>query len=70
MSCLLADVQAKVVTTVGNTGGCQSWYLDKRGRNTSLWPDFTFVFRRKTHRFDPEHSTITSAGGQPLITDT
>lgn len=60
------DIQAKVAGTVWNTGGCQSWYLDKQGRNTSLWPDFTFVFRRKTHRFDPDHYAITSASGQPL----
>ena len=62
------DIQAKVAGTVWNTGGCQSWYLDKQGRNTSLWPDFTFVFRRKTHRFDPEHYVITTAAGQPLPT--
>ncbi len=34
--------------------GCQSWYLDARGRNRSLWPDFTFRFRRATQRFDAE----------------
>jgi cation diffusion facilitator CzcD-associated flavoprotein CzcO len=32
--------------------GCRSWYLDARGRNTALWPGFTFVFRRLTARFD------------------
>jgi cation diffusion facilitator CzcD-associated flavoprotein CzcO len=32
--------------------GCRSWYLDSRGRNTTLWPGFTFVFRRQTARFD------------------
>jgi cyclohexanone monooxygenase len=32
--------------------GCRSWYLDARGRNTTLWPGFTFVFRRQTARFD------------------
>jgi cation diffusion facilitator CzcD-associated flavoprotein CzcO len=34
--------------------GCKSWYLDGRGRNRSLWPDFTFRFRRATQRFDLE----------------
>jgi hypothetical protein len=34
------------------SSGCRSWYLDARGRNTTLWPGFTFVFRRQTARFD------------------
>ena len=41
--------------TVWNTGGCASWYLDAEGRNTTLWPDFTWKFRRRTRRFDAEH---------------
>jgi hypothetical protein len=24
-----------------------SWYLDRTGRNSSLWPDFTWRFRRR-----------------------
>jgi cation diffusion facilitator CzcD-associated flavoprotein CzcO len=38
--------------TVWNTG-CASWYLDDTGRNATLWPDWTFRFRRRTARFDP-----------------
>jgi hypothetical protein len=34
-------------------GGCGSWYLDHRGRNTTLWPDHTWKFRRLTRRFHP-----------------
>jgi hypothetical protein len=34
------------------TGGCGSWYLDAHGNNTTLWPDFTFAFRRTTRHFD------------------
>jgi hypothetical protein len=30
-----------------------SWYLDHRGRNTTLWPDHTWKFRRFTRRFHP-----------------
>jgi cation diffusion facilitator CzcD-associated flavoprotein CzcO len=37
--------------TVWNTG-CASWYLDDTGRNATLWPDWTFRFRRRTSRFD------------------
>jgi cation diffusion facilitator CzcD-associated flavoprotein CzcO len=64
------DVQAKVAGTVWNTGGCSSWYLDKTGKNTSLWPDFTFVYRHKTRRFDPAHYMITAATGEPVATRT
>ena len=33
-------------------GGCQSWYLDRHGRNSTLWPDWTMSTRRQTERFD------------------
>jgi hypothetical protein len=33
--------------------GCKSWYLDERGRNTTLWPGFTFTYRRLTRRLEP-----------------
>jgi cation diffusion facilitator CzcD-associated flavoprotein CzcO len=35
------------------TTGCDSWYLDEHGRNTTLWPGFSWKFRRETARFDP-----------------
>ena len=37
--------------TVWSTG-CSSWYLDDTGRNATLWPDWTFAFRRRAARFD------------------
>ncbi|MGO4617775.1 flavin-containing monooxygenase [Nocardia sp. 2YAB30] len=46
------DLQQKLSGSVWVTGGCSSWYLDKHGNNTTLWPDFTFEFRRRTKRFD------------------
>jgi hypothetical protein len=30
----------------------ECWYLDARGTNTGLWPDFTFRFRQQTKTFD------------------
>ncbi|MGV9545097.1 flavin-containing monooxygenase [Nocardia beijingensis] len=47
-----ADLQRKLANSVWLTGGCSSWYLDKHGNNTTLWPDFTFEFRRLTKTFD------------------
>jgi cation diffusion facilitator CzcD-associated flavoprotein CzcO len=40
--------------TVWNAGGCASWYFDKTGRNSAMWPTFTFRFRRALRRFDVE----------------
>lgn len=49
------ELQAKLAPSVWNSGGCASWYLHENGRNPTLWPDFTFRFRRLTRRFDAEH---------------
>ncbi|WP_433711443.1 flavin-containing monooxygenase [Nocardia sp. CA-084685] len=54
------DLQGKLVKSVWNTGGCASWYLDKHGNNTTLWPDFTFEFRRITKNFDVSAYETTS----------
>ncbi|MCW2599212.1 MAG: pyridine nucleotide-disulfide oxidoreductase family protein [Frankiales bacterium] len=46
-----ARLQQELRKTVWNRGGCQSWYLDGHGRNTTLWPTFTFTFMRQLARF-------------------
>ena len=53
------EVQRKASKTVWNTGGCASWYLDDQGRNTTIWPDYTFRFRRRTKRFDARAYELT-----------
>jgi cation diffusion facilitator CzcD-associated flavoprotein CzcO len=45
-------VQRDLVGTVWTSGGCSSWYLDGSGRNSTLWPRFTWQFRQRTARFD------------------
>jgi cation diffusion facilitator CzcD-associated flavoprotein CzcO len=47
------DLHRQLSGTVWNSG-CASWYLDERGRNTAIWPTFTFAFRRLTRRFDAD----------------
>ena len=47
-----ADIQRRMKRTVWNTGGCSSWYLDRHGRNTVLWPRTTFNFRQALAEFD------------------
>ncbi|SDI17745.1 Predicted flavoprotein CzcO associated with the cation diffusion facilitator CzcD [Rhodococcus triatomae] len=55
-----AAVQDDLRSTVWNAGGCRSWYLDARGRNSVQWPTFTFEFRRRLRRFDSENYTVSS----------
>ncbi|MEV6285883.1 NAD(P)/FAD-dependent oxidoreductase [Kribbella sp. NPDC051770] len=52
-------VRSSMRNTVWTRGGCTSWYLDAQGRNTTLWPSFTFRFRQLTRRFDrSEYQTV------------
>jgi cation diffusion facilitator CzcD-associated flavoprotein CzcO len=60
-----AEVQRRMRRTVWMTGGCASWYIAANGRNTTLWPDFTFRFRRRTRRFDPASYLARAAGPLP-----
>ncbi|MET0397386.1 MAG: NAD(P)/FAD-dependent oxidoreductase, partial [Longimicrobiaceae bacterium] len=48
-----AEVDGRMRGTVWTSGGCRSWYLDATGRNSTLWPDFTWRFRRRAARLDP-----------------
>lgn len=57
-----ALIAEKSKGTVWLGGGCASWYLDKHGHNTTLWPDFTFRFRRLTKKLDRENYVGIPAG--------
>ena len=46
------ELQRKLAPSVWNTGGCVSWYLDKNGRNPTIWPDYTFKFAQRLKHFD------------------
>jgi cation diffusion facilitator CzcD-associated flavoprotein CzcO len=55
-----AEVQRRFIEAVRNKldstvwqSGCASWYLDEKGRNTTIWPRFTFDYWWRTRRFDP-----------------
>jgi len=50
----LAEVDARMRPTVWSAGGCASWYMDRTGRNSTLWPSFTWAYGRRTRRFDPD----------------
>lgn len=53
------DVDARMQRMVWVAGGCRSWYLDATGRNSTLWPDFTFRFRRRVQRFHADSHHLT-----------
>ncbi len=57
------EIQKRMAGTVW-TSGCASWYLDANGRNTTLWPGFTFEYRRRTRHFDPEHYNLSPTSVQ------
>ena len=44
--------------TVWVTGGCTSYYIDRNGHNSALWPTYTWPFRRRLREFDPEAYAI------------
>jgi hypothetical protein len=46
-----ASLQERLKGTVWSSG-CMSWYLTRSGKNTTIWPGFTFEFRLRTRRFD------------------
>ncbi|WP_394837325.1 NAD(P)/FAD-dependent oxidoreductase [Pendulispora rubella] len=46
------SLQNRLKGSVWSTG-CASWYLNEQGKNTTLWPSFTFAFRARTRRFVP-----------------
>ncbi len=48
-----AMVDRKMRGTVWTAGGCTSWYLDSTGRNSALWPSYSFTYRMRARRFRP-----------------
>lgn len=51
--------------TVWATGGCVSWYQTKTGKNTTLWPGFTFEYRLRTRKFDLNNYELHKLEARP-----
>jgi cation diffusion facilitator CzcD-associated flavoprotein CzcO len=49
----VAGVDQRMQGTVWTSGGCSSWYLDATGRNSLLWPDWSWSFYRRVATFRP-----------------
>ena len=56
----IADVDARMDRTVW-ASGCKSWYRDSTGRISTLWPDWTWRFRRDVKDFDPAEYRLSAA---------
>jgi cation diffusion facilitator CzcD-associated flavoprotein CzcO len=59
-------VQAALAGTVWNAGGCQSYYLDRNGTNSTIYPWTTIDLRRRTERFDPAEYVLHEHAPQPI----
>ncbi|MDT8437608.1 MAG: NAD(P)/FAD-dependent oxidoreductase [Wenzhouxiangellaceae bacterium] len=64
--CYNAWLQQRLAGTVWNGGGCSSWYLHPRsGKNCTLWPGFTWQYRRMMRRADPAALHVAARGTPP-----
>ena len=60
-----AKAQQRYVSTVDRkmrgtvwVSGCDSWYLDRTGRNSTLWPGGASAYRRRLARFNPRKHLV------------
>ena len=61
-----AGIQQKMTGTVW-ASGCQSWYLDSRGKNTTIWPALTVTYRNATKRVNPADYAIVRVGSGETV---
>ncbi len=60
-------IQQRLKTTVW-ASGCQSWYMNAQGKNTTLWPDLTVTYRNATRQVNPdEYEVGRTAPAHPLL---
>ncbi|MEA2412189.1 MAG: hypothetical protein QOC77_2750 [Thermoleophilaceae bacterium] len=59
-------VQAALAGTVWNSGGCQSYYLDRNGTNSTIYPWTTIDLRRRTARFKLDEYVARDAVPEPV----
>jgi cation diffusion facilitator CzcD-associated flavoprotein CzcO len=58
------DLQERMRGSVWTDGGCNSWYIDRNGKNTTLWPGFSWELRLRTRRFEPADYRLRSGAGE------
>jgi cation diffusion facilitator CzcD-associated flavoprotein CzcO len=69
----VAEVEKGTDGSVWAAGGCSSWYYDRTGRNSTLWPGTVRQYQRRLARFDPADYIgappvpAGRAGGEPAL---
>jgi cyclohexanone monooxygenase len=59
-------VQSALAGTVWNSGGCQSYYLDRNGTNSTIYPWTTIHLRRRTARFKADDYVLGAPVAEPV----
>ena len=57
----IKELDRRSAGTVWVLGGCQSWYLDSKGRNSTLWPGSIGAFKRRILPFKKNEYNIKKA---------
>jgi cation diffusion facilitator CzcD-associated flavoprotein CzcO len=61
-----AAIDRQMTGTVWSSG-CASWYLDNTGRNATLWPDWTWRFRRRAAQLRPDDYALEVPAREPAL---
>ena len=60
-----AELDRMTEGTVWVSGGCTSYYIDRNGHNSALWPTYTWPFRRRLRQFDAVAYTLGTRASSP-----
>jgi cation diffusion facilitator CzcD-associated flavoprotein CzcO len=61
-----AELDRMTEGTVWVSGGCTSYYIDRNGHNSALWPTYTWPFRQRTREFDATAYALGVREREPL----
>jgi len=57
----IATLEERLVGTVWQDGGCQSWYQDSFGKVTTIWPRSAGAYERAVRRADLQDYTVLAS---------
>jgi cation diffusion facilitator CzcD-associated flavoprotein CzcO len=61
-----AELEEMTRGTVWVSGGCSSYYIDRNGHNSTIWPTFTWPFRQRTREFDEAAYALGAPARAPV----
>jgi cation diffusion facilitator CzcD-associated flavoprotein CzcO len=61
-----AELEEMTKGTVWVSGGCSSYYIDRNGHNSTIWPTFTWPFRQRTREFDEGAYALGASAPAPV----